>query len=128
MAQRLNQGVIGSEVRAMKHSIAIVAGLLIGAGASLSSVSAAPIDAATPMADGKAKKTVKTTVKKKDDAEQAPSQLEDGGDDGGATLTVSCWCSGGANGNGYASCLGDSCDSANSCCAAAYGDGSTASD
>lgn len=111
----------------MKHSIAIVAGLVIGAGASFSSVSAAPIDSTTAsaMAAGKANKSPK---KKKDEADVAPSQIEPGGDDGGATLTVSCWCSGGADGNGYASCLGNSCDDANSCCSDAYGEGSTASD
>lgn len=114
----------------MRQYIAIVAGLFIGGAVGLSSVAEASVATdAVAAADGKRK--TKPKAQPKDEAEQAPKdqQVEDpGGSGGGATLTVTCWCSGGANGNGYASCLGDSCDSANTCCSDAYGEGSTASD
>jgi len=113
----------------MRQYIAIVAGLFIGGAVGLSSVAEASV-----VTDGVAAAAGKSKTKRKaapkDKAEEAPKDqhVEDPTGGGGATLTVTCWCSGGANGNGYASCLGDSCDSANTCCSDAYGEGSTASD
>ena len=53
----------------------------------------------------------------------------DSGDPPSSDTIISCWCQGGANGNGYASCAAAQCENdADACCSLAYGDGSEAED
>ncbi len=79
----------------------------------------------TPASDG-ADRPQQVEKKKK----KKKPQLDPGTNDGGGSVQrlVDCWCDGGANGNGPAQCQAADCDSADSCCVTAYGEGAEASD
>lgn len=80
----------------------------------------------TPASDGADRPA---EVEKKRKKKRKKPVLDPGaGDSGSVQRLVDCWCDGGANGNGPAQCQAADCDSADSCCVDAYGEGAEASD
>lgn len=80
----------------------------------------------TPASDGADRPAEVETKRKK--KKKKPVLDPGAGDSGSVQRLVDCWCDGGANGNGPAQCQADDCDSADSCCVTAYGEGAEASD